>query len=794
MNQTNNPSNFKKQDIEEREGRFRALVNATSDIIYAMSPDWTIMQQLDGRGFLTDTFEPITDWRERYLFPEDRKMVEAAIEDAIQSKSPFELEHRVKRKDESPGWTLSRAVPVLDESGEITEWFGAASDITERRSVQESLMESSARTEQQKRFYEAITANTPDLIYVFDLNYRLTYANKSLLAMWGKTWSESIGKGLRDLGYEEWHAAMHEREIDLVREKKKPIRGEVAFPHAELGRRIYDYIFTPVLNENGDVEAIAGTTRDITDIRMAETALSESERRFRAMADGTDILIAVGDESGAAIYFNKAWTDATGRSDEDLLEFGWVDLIHSDDQQLFLDKFRSALKKAVPFSWQFRMANPAGQFGWWMVNAVPRFQTDGTFAGYISSCVDINVQKNTERELHELNDELAAMNEEVTATNEELTVTNEELAQSERHLQEMIDELRLAHEQSAKLVAIVESSDDAIIGKNLEGIVTSWNRGAEEIFGYKESEMIGKSILTVIPQDRQHEEPMILGRLRNGDKIDHYETIRQRADGSLIHVSLTISPIKDKEGRIIGVSKIARDITEQKRDEERKNAFIAMASHELKTPLTSLAALIQVLQQKLQNGGDIFVPRALSKAVTQTKRMTNLINGFLNVSRLESGKLELDKQRLDLSELVINEVDEIRLTAINFEFDLITQEGLTILADKEKIASVITNLLTNAVKYSPQNKHISVRCIADHGQAIFTVEDGGVGIKAIDLPRIFDRYYRAEGEQMKQVSGFGVGLYLSAEIIRRHGGVIWAESTPGQGSKFYFTMPLQDNK
>jgi PAS domain S-box-containing protein len=791
MTKPNDPSKSDKQAIMEQEGRFRALVSATSNIVYVMSPDWTIMQQLDGRGFLSDTSEPIKDWYEKYIYADDRPIVETAIAEAIREKKTFELEHRVKRADGTPGWTFSRAIPILSKRGEIIEWFGAASDITEWRHMQEIVSQTSALAEQQRRVYETITASTPDLMYVFDLNYKFTYANQSLLAMWGKTWENAIGKGLRELGYEEWHTQMHEREIDEIKATKKPIRGEVSFPHAELGRRIYDYIFVPVFNERGDVEAVAGTTRDITDIRMAEIAVSESETRFRTMAEGTDILVAVGDETGSATYFNTAWVKATGRPSEKLVQFGWLDLVHPDDKEKTSTAFSAALEKKAPFSWAFRLADPSGIYRWWMVNGVPRFQIDGTFAGYISSFVDINDQKATERELHAVNDELAAMNEEITATNEELSVTNEELAENQQQLQQMVDELRLAHEQSAKLVAIVESSDDAIIGKNLEGIVTSWNRGAEQVFGYTEAQMIGKSILTVIPEDRQHEEPMILARLRNGEKIDHYETIRRRADGTLIHVSLTISPINDKEGRVIGVSKIARDISDQKQNEERKNAFIAMASHELKTPLTSLNALIQLLHQRYQGGSDPFLPQALSKAIVQTKRMTGMINGFLNISRLESGKLEIKKRLFDLSGLVVHEVEEIRLTASNHNIQIIGDERLMVFADEEKIASVISNLLTNAIKYSPKEKDIVVHCFSRDGFAMFSVNDKGIGIKANDLPRIFERYYRAEAEQVKQISGFGIGLYLSAEVIRHHDGQIWAESAAGQGSTFYFSLPLQ---
>jgi len=170
-------------------------------------------------------------------------------------------------------------------------------DITQQKQAEISLKKSLYDAEKQKRLYDSITNNTPDLVYVFDLDYRFSYANKALLTMWGKTADYAIGRGLRENGYEEWHALMHEREIDEIVASKKSIRGTVSFPHAELGSRIYDYILVPVLNEEGEVEAVAGTTRDITEIKRSEDLLQQSENRFRGMIDQTPAptLILVGD-------------------------------------------------------------------------------------------------------------------------------------------------------------------------------------------------------------------------------------------------------------------------------------------------------------------------------------------------------------------------------------------------------------------------------------------------------------------------------------------------------------------
>jgi len=179
-------------------------------------------------------------------------------------------------------------------------------DITERKHAQAALSEALDKAERQERLYDSVTNNTPDLVYVFDLDYNFTYANKALLTMWGKSAEDAIGLGLRENGYEEWHAQMHEREIDEIIATKKSIRGTVSFPHAELGSRIYDYILVPVVNGKGEVEAVAGTTRDITDIKRAEENLQRSEARFRSMLQeapvaatlfrGPDLIIEIANE------------------------------------------------------------------------------------------------------------------------------------------------------------------------------------------------------------------------------------------------------------------------------------------------------------------------------------------------------------------------------------------------------------------------------------------------------------------------------------------------------------------
>ncbi|WP_020476571.1 hybrid sensor histidine kinase/response regulator [Zavarzinella formosa] len=265
-------------ELRVREERYRVLVTATSDVVYLMSPDWSELQPLDGRDLVASNSEPIRGWMEKNLPAFEHARVRAVIEKSVANKQTFEMEHQVIRGDGTLGWAFSRAAPILDEGGRIVEWFGTARDVTDHKKAEQELARVTAESERRRRLYETVLSGTPDFVYVFSLDHRVLYANDSLLRMWGRDASETFGKTFLEIGYEPWHAAMHDREIDQVRETKKPIRGEVPFDGTH-GRRIYDYIFVPVLGEDGEVEAVAGTTRDVTDRKRLEDALRETDRK-----------------------------------------------------------------------------------------------------------------------------------------------------------------------------------------------------------------------------------------------------------------------------------------------------------------------------------------------------------------------------------------------------------------------------------------------------------------------------------------------------------------------------------
>ena len=231
------------------------------------------------------------------------------------------------------------------------------------------------------------------------------------------------------------------------------------------------------------------------------------------------------------------------------------------------------------------------------------------------------------------------------------------------------------------------------------------------------------------------------------------------------------------------------DITESKRDEIRKNDFIAMASHELKTPLTSLKAYLQLMETKLSGTTDPFVKTAVVKSGNQVNKMTALIHGFLDLSRIEPGKLKLVRTTFDINALIEEVLTESRVLSNSHSIRFESTCELNINADRAKIGQVISNLVNNAIKYSERGSYIILKSEAKDNDVVVSVTDEGIGIKPKDQEKIFQRFYRAEEEEYKNISGFGIGLYLSSEIIQRHMGKIWVTSTEGEGSTFYFSLP-----
>ena len=264
-----------------------------------------------------------------------------------------------------------------------------------------------------------------------------------------------------------------------------------------------------------------------------------------------------------------------------------------------------------------------------------------------------------------------------------------------------------------------------------------------------------------------------------------------RSDGKFRWLRATGRFYAAQDGKGANFSGTVMDITKLKLDEQRKNDFIAMVSHELKTPLTSLNGYIQLLQVKLGNNAGIIVSNILDKAKKQVGKMISMIEGFLNVSRLEAGKIQIQPTRFDMAELIkeIEEDNELDTRSRKLLFSPVQTTWVD--ADRDKIELVITNLISNAIKYSPMHSTVQITCLTKEDKKVeVSVRDEGMGVQPEDQAHLFDRFYRVENQQTASIAGFGIGLYICKEIIERHKGKIWVESEPGRGSTFSFCLPL----
>ncbi|MFL5694805.1 MAG: PAS domain S-box protein [Ktedonobacteraceae bacterium] len=350
---------------------------------------------------------------------------------------------------------------------------------------------------------------------------------------------------------------------------------------------------------------------------------------------------------------------------------------------------------------------------------------------------------------------------------------------------------KLLEAELAKYTAIITSSDDAIVSKTLDGTITSWNHAAERMFGYTAEEAIGQHITLIIPPELYQEEEDIIGKLRQGIHIDHYETVRMRKDGTKVDVSLSISPVKDRAGNVIGAAKIARDITERLELERRKDEFISTASHELKTPITTLRGFTDLLLRRFKRQGMQEEMPMLTRMDAQIKRLTRLVDELLDASKAQAGRLDYEEEPVDLAAL-LQETVEI-MQPISPTHTLIVSETTPamVMGDKDRLGQVLTNLISNAVKYSPQANQVDLSLTTSDKTVALRIRDDGIGIPKAHQKHIFDRFYRARDSHSKAFPGLGVGLYIAHEIVKRHGGEITVESEEGKGSTFVVSLPLK---
>lgn len=580
----------------------------------------------------------------------------------------------------------------------------------------------------------------------------IRWANQAELDMLGYTAEEYIGHHIA-----EFHAdALIINDIlGRLREGEK-LREYEARLRAKDGSIRHVLIDSSGLFEDGKFVHTRCFTRDITNHKRAEQALRESEQRFRIITDASPVLVWMSGTDKLCYYFNKSWLDFVGRALEQELGNGWAENVHPDDFDRCFHTYVAKLDARQPFELEYRLKHHSGEYRWILDRGVPRFTPDGTFEGYVGGCLDINDRK------------------------------------------EAAEKVKAALITSQKLAAIVEYSDDAIVSKDLNGIVVSWNRAAERIFGYSAEEMIGRSITTIIPPELQDDEPRILGTIARGERIEHFETVRVSKSGERVNVSLTISPVRDETGRIVGAAKIARDITQQKKAEQALRTSERLASvgrlaatvaHEINNPLEALTNLVYLAKEGAVRAD---VLTYLTGAEEELGRISLLTKQTLGFYRETSG-IGAVKLGSTVKQLIAAFGSRTRNKRLEVQCEVRGDPEICAVAGE--IRQLIANLLSNGIDAVPQSGKIRIRVSAasewngDRRSGVrLTVADSGPGIPQSDQAKLFQPFFTT-----KRDVGTGLGLWVCKGIVEKHHGSIRVKSrtTPGKsGTVFSVFLPV----
>lgn len=499
--------------------------------------------------------------------------------------------------------------------------------------------------------------------------------------------------------------------------------------------------------------------QEIINRKKVEAALRESEVQFRSLSNAIPQLAWMADKDGWIFWYNQRWFDYTGTTLEEMEGWGWEKVHHPDHKQRIVDFVKLAWKKGQPFELTFPLRSKIGEWRWFLTQVVPIFDSEGQLSRWLGTNTDITEQK-------------------------------EALEQNQKLL------LDMEFERNRFEAVVKQMPGSVVIGEAPSGKLIFANDKINEVWGLPliESENVSEYTGWVgfHPDGRKYEghEWPLARSIQHGEIVNDEDVDIIRGDDKPAILRLSSAPIRDKSGKIIAGVVISQDVTELKEAIRSRDEFLSIASHELKTPLTTLIASIQMLMRVYEKDSNAKnIPPLIETSSKSATKLSHLISELLDVSKIESGQLKLNKSKFILADIVSECCDHVSLQGTH-DLELSGVLETEVFADKQRIDQVVVNFVNNAVKYSPKAPIIKLHIEKIGNNAKLSVTDQGIGIDKEKLPHLFERYYRVDPSGL-QYSGLGLGLYISAEIIKLHGGQVGVESKVNEGSTFWFTIPIK---
>jgi len=498
-------------------------------------------------------------------------------------------------------------------------------------------------------------------------------------------------------------------------------------------------------DENGLPERMLGTIMDITEAKMAYHTLQQSEERFKTIANTAPVMIWMSGNDKFSDFFNTSWLNFTGRLLDEEKGDGWLQNVHPEEIELCVETYRHSFALQQKFYIEYRLKRYDGQYRWIADNAIPRYDEQGNFIGFISACMDIHDQK-----------ELSTI------------------------LQESEEKFRL----------LANFMPQFVWTGNEHGELNYFSQTVYDYTGLTPEQLQQKGWLQIVhPDDRENNVERWRHAISTGEDfiIEHRF---KRYDGVYRWQLSRAKPQKDNKGNVQMWVGTSTDIEDIKELERQKDDFISMASHELKTPITSIKGYVQLLRKVAEKEGNPLFGASLLTIDKQVGRLTKLISELLDLTKINAGGLQLSKEVFDIGTLAQEVVKDIQYTSTTHKIELSFDEHLFVYADRDRISQVLINFLTNAIKYSPVATVVEVSITKAGNEIIVRVQDHGIGIAAADQPKIFDRFYRVQGKDELTFPGFGIGLFIAKDIVKKHQGKMWLDSVKDKGSAFYFSLPI----